>query len=313
MRGRTILILLAVLLALAAIATLFESSRRRSTRTGGKPFFRGLVTEQVDGLRFISEGKETILEKKDGAWTVASEGGFHAEQKLVEDIVQTLPKFKADVVVSSNPANQSLFRVDSTGIEVWVDQSGKQIGHFIVGKPGSDFVSTYVRSAESNDVIVVPVYLPSLFQRGDTWREKTLLSLSQDDIRRFEYEAPSRGRLVVVKQDASLWRMEEPDTGAVEASRLAIALRTIATLKADGFADTVSAASAGLEPDTARVVVETADGQIHQIQIGAPAPGLRYYVRKLGGMQIYTVSKGRLNTLMVPKEILRGSPTGPGM
>ncbi len=313
MRGRTILILLGVLVVLVAVATLFETNRRKATRGGGKPFFKGLKTEQVDGIRFITEGEETILEKKDGVWLVASEGNYRAEQKLVQDIVDKLPRFMADEIVSTNPANQSLFRVDSTGIEVWVDQSGKEIGHFFIGKPGSDFLSTYVRSAASNDVIVVPEYLPSLFQRGETWRERTLNAFAQEDINRYEYASPTRGRVVVVKQDDGQWRMEEPDTGRVEPSRLSVALRTFASLKADGFADTLSAVAAGLEPDTAHVKAVTSDGQEHAIHIGATAPGLRFYIRKPGGSQIYTLAKGRLNSLMVRKEALLGGSTPPGM
>jgi len=308
MRGRTILFLLAVLVVLAAVATLFETSRRRATRVSGTPLFKDLKTDLVDRIRIRWQGKESLLEKKDGKWVVASEGGFPAEPKSVTDIIDKLPKFHADEVISDNPSNRALFQVDTTGAEVWVNQQGKEIGHFFVGKPGPDFLSTYVRPASSDRVLLVQEYLPHLFEKSDTWRERTLFKINQEDIRRYEYTSPSRGTLAVAKDDAGVWHMEAPDTGRVEAGKLSSALRAFANAKASGFADTVTAAAAGLDSDTTRISATLADGSACVLQVGRQTTGNQMLVRKQGADNVVTFPRGGINTMMPRKEVLLPAP-----
>ena len=138
MRGRTIVVLLIVLVVLVLLAIFFEARRNRATETSDTLLFPGLNIELVDRIQILAEGKETVLDKADDQWVVATEGGFAAEPRFVTDILDRLPKFYAENVVSTNPDNQSIFKVDSTGVEVWVNQEGQEIGRFIVGKP--DFV-----------------------------------------------------------------------------------------------------------------------------------------------------------------------------
>ncbi len=308
MRGKTLLFLLGILVVLGGVAAIIDTTRRHATETTSALLFPGLKTELVDKIRINAEGKETVLEKRGDVWQVASEDGHVAEEKAVKDILDRLPKFYYDQVVSTNPANQSLFKVDSTGIEVWVDQKGKEIAHFYVGKPGPDFASTYVRAASSQRVIQVPEYLPSIFQRGETWREKTIFSLTQQDVNRYEYSSPTRGRLLVTKDASGVWHMEEPDTGVVETSKIGIAVGAFSRLKAAGFADTLSAAAAGIEADSTRVAATLADGTSHVLQVGLPAPSLRHYVRRQGSDQIFTVPAGALNTMMPKTDFLKARP-----
>ncbi len=310
MRGRTILILLAVLVVLAGMATLIEKGRSGKTRLKGAQLIPGLKTELVDGIRFRAEGAEVALEKKGNAWVVASEGGFAAEKKPVEDILAALRKCTADEVVSTNRANQGLFMVDTTGTEVWVAQQGKEIAHLFVGKPGPDMLSTYVRPASSDRVILTPGYLPSLFQKRDTWRLKTLVSAKPEEVRGFEYVSPTRGELVLAKSEGGEWRMEKPDTGRVDMSRFNFALRTLSPLKADGFADAIDPMSAGFGADTTHIRISTVDGSTYTLQVGAPAPDGKTYVRLEGDTQIYTMPRGRLNTMMIPPPILKSPPAG---
>jgi hypothetical protein len=141
-----------------------------------------------------------------------------------------------------------------------------------VGKPGPDFLSTYVRAAGSDRVIQVPEYLPSLFSGHPTWREKTLFSLDQENMRRYEYGSPSRGKLLMTREEAGTWNLEEPATGQVNEARAGIMLHTFAALKARDFADTLSADAAGVTPDTTWVQVTMADGSTHRLVVGSAAP-----------------------------------------
>lgn len=309
MKGRKILLLVGVLVILAAAATLFENSRRRSTTESGALLFPGLKVDQVDRLEIDEEGgKQIVLEKKGEKWAVASENGFPAEPKLVQDILDRLPKFYADQVVSTNPQKQSLFHVDSSGVEVRVFQAGKKTAEFIVGKPGPDFLSTYVRAAGSDRVIQVPEYLPSLFSGHTTWREKTLFSLKPEDMRSYSYASPSRGQLMMKRDEAGAWTMEQPQSGKIDDSRVGMIVGAFGRLKAADFADTMSAEGAGILPDTTWIEVALADGSIHRLEIGAAAPKSRRYVRRKGSEAIVTVPIGSINTMMPPASMLLATP-----
>jgi hypothetical protein len=307
MRGRTILMLLAILVVLAGIGALFETSRNRATHVSQTTVFQGLKTDLVDGIRVKWRGKETSLEKKNGTWLVATEGDHPAERKYVADILSRLPKYYSDEVVSTNPANQSLFEVDSSGVEVWVKQSGKEIGHFFVGKPGPDFLSTYVRPAGTNKVILVPDYLPSLFQRQDTWREKTIFGFAQDSISMYEYQSPGRGHVLLKRQPSGVWRMEMPDSGGVNATTLGMPLKAICGLRASGFADTVSAATTGIAADTSHVTATLLDGRTYTLHIGLPTGANKNFAKRDGSDQVFTIPRGAVNTMMPPAPMLRAS------
>lgn len=310
MRGRTILILLGVLVVLAGVATLLEKGRSQKTTLKGVQLIPGMKIELVDGIRFHSEGKDVDLEKKSGTWVVATEGGNVAEKKSVDDLLEALHKCTADEVISTNPGNHHLFMADTSGTELWVEQQGKEIAHLYIGKPGPDMLSTYVRPASSSKVILTRGYLPSLFQGKDTWRQKTLISVKPEDIKRFEYTSPSRGDFAIAKDDAGIWHMEKPDTGKADPARVNLPLRTVSNLKADGFADTIDPIAAGFGADTSHVMITTADGATHAVQIGLPTGEGRNYVRLDGGSQIYTLAKGRINTLMIPQAAAKMLPAG---
>lgn len=308
MRGRNLLILIAILVLLGGSAFLIDSGRRKATESSGKLLFPGLETEQVDRIKIKSAGTETLLEKRDGKWLVATEGSKPAEPKPVADLIDRLTKFFADQVVSTNKANQALFMVDSTGTEVWVDQKGKPVAHFFVGKSTEDWSSTYVRAADSDRVILVPEYLPSIFQRGESWREKTIFGFEMKDITRFGYTSPSRGEILASKDEAGAWKLESPVAGAVEAAKITPAIQAMGQLKAAGFGDDIEPAEAGVIPDTTKITATLADGSSHVLIVGGPAPSNRTYVRRAGEDQIYTIGNGRLKPMFPAKETLLAPP-----
>lgn len=314
MKGRTLAILVAILAVLGGLALLLDASRKRETEGSGKLLFKEMDrTEKIDKIRIDSrEGKESVLEKRGDAWIVASENGKPADQKAVNDLLEKLKTFHADQVVSTNPANQGTFQVDSTGTEVWLSGGGKEIAHFFVGKPGSDYASTYVRAANTDRVILVPEYLTSVFDRGDTWREKTLFSITQEDVKTYEFVSPSKGRLRLVN-DGGTWKLEEPEQGTTDAQKASVAINSFGRLRAYGFADDQTPESAGTGADTTHVTVTTADGATHTLIIGAPAPSNRFYVQKQGSDQIVTIPRGAVNTMLAGKELyLTDSAIPPG-
>ncbi|MDM7914782.1 MAG: DUF4340 domain-containing protein [Candidatus Eisenbacteria bacterium] len=312
MRARTLLVLFGVLVVLVAAAMLFDSSRRRATTVSEKQLFPKLQVEQVDRIRIVSHdeasaatGKETILQKRGDGWVVETEGSHRAEPKFIDDILQRLPRFYYDNVVSENPEKQSLFHVDSTGIEVWITQKGTDVAHFFVGKGGPDFLSTYVRAAESNRVIQVPEYLPSLFTRGNSWRARQIVDIDPEQIRRIEYVSPSRGQLTLARDETGAWMIESPEKAPADPAKMKIALRSVANMRATDFGDDVTPEQAGVAADTTKIQITLADGSTQVVQVGGPAPRNQIYVRRQGTDEVMTLPKGQINTIFVSADFLK--------
>ena len=59
--------------------------------------------------------------------------------------------------VSSNPEKQAVFQVDSSGTEAKLsDASGNLLVHLFAGKTTPEIFNSYVRAADSDDVLYRP-------------------------------------------------------------------------------------------------------------------------------------------------------------
>ncbi|MBD3163153.1 MAG: DUF4340 domain-containing protein [Candidatus Eisenbacteria bacterium] len=311
MRGRTILILLIVLIVLVAIALLYEQSRKRETRPADEAFFPDLVTEEIDRIRIAPADKDTVLlVKRDGDWFVESDGGHAAEEAKIEDLLEQLPKFHADQVVSTNPENRSLFKVDSTGIRIWIWQGGETIGDFIIGKGGPAMMTTYVRPVDSDRVLQVDASLPHMVDQR-TWRQERIFSLDQTNIEAYEYSSPSRGELRLVRGVDGSWMLEEPEEAPADSTRLRIPLGSFARLRTVEWADTLGPEEAGTAADTSWVRAKLADGSVHKLRVGLPTKRNRVFAQKEGQEQIFVIPLGAVNTMMPPPETFMKAPSPP--
>ncbi|MFN8547703.1 MAG: DUF4340 domain-containing protein, partial [Candidatus Eisenbacteria bacterium] len=200
MKPRQTLILALVLVVLAGVAGLVEANKKRQRSPQGSTIFPAFKLDKTDELEIHGKGQEVRLEKKGDAWMVATEGGYPADQKNTKDLLAKISAFKSTDVVATRKESHRTFEVDSTGIEVKAMSGGKVTADFIVGKPGPDFMSSYVRPADKDAVYRVPVYLPSMVDRsGDTWRNKTVVEAEKEKI--VGWTTKSNAETVTVERD----------------------------------------------------------------------------------------------------------------
>ena len=139
MRGRTILILVAVLVALAAIATVVENGRNRKTRPSGAQLIPGMNIDWSTVSSSIPRGRTFCWRRRTTDGLRRAREDSRPSASLSSDILEALRKGTADEVISTNPANQSLFMVDTGGIELRVGQQGKEIAHLYHREAGPGF------------------------------------------------------------------------------------------------------------------------------------------------------------------------------
>ena len=94
------------------------------------------------------------------------------------------------------------------------------------------------------------------------------------------------------------WKTTEPFVGTVQLDDVMnMVVGSIAKITATGFADTVDAVTAGLEPPVRTIEIQTKAGSEHFVEIGLENPARQTFTRIRGDEQIYLVPVGRWNTV----------------
>jgi hypothetical protein len=307
MKPKTTLLLAAVLVVLAGIAVLSQNARKRSFESAGGAIFPEFNSGKAEAISIEGKNKPVELRKQGNGWVVATEGSHEADPKAVKGILDAMDKFTTATLVSTTPEKQSSFQVDSTGIPVRIDQGGKAVAQFIVGKPGPDYMSTYVRPQGQNRVYQVPVYLRSLVDKGsETWRNQVMLDVTPSDVA--SYTTRNSKETVTLEKDASgTWKMTAPFEAPAKADVVSMVLGSLVPVRARGFADTTLTEPAlGLAADTTDVVIKTTDGSSYKFTVGACNPQNQSYTRREGDPTVYLVPRGKWNTVFRPSSALRG-------
>ncbi|MBD3335885.1 MAG: DUF4340 domain-containing protein [Candidatus Eisenbacteria bacterium] len=314
MQGRlkTMLVLAGILIVLVIIAVLSNQARQRA-RSPGEPLYPGFAAEQAERI-ILEKGDDRVeLHKnEEGVWLVATEGDYPADETKVDRVLENIPDFHTRDLVSRNPDKQETFEVtDSLGTKVTVlGSGGTELAHFLVGKQGPGFMSTYVRPAGENTVLLVPKYMRSNYDVNQpTWRDKSIFEFGVDEATRVEILPAEGDSLLVVKGDADAWSIVEPDTFPVKETIWQSMLRSASTLKTDAFADSVpDTVDTGLTPPQQVLRIEMADGRELVLHIGHTDDKNRHYVSKMDDPTIFLLSKGRVSNLMKTLDALKAEP-----
>jgi hypothetical protein len=298
MKPRTTIFLAAVLVVLALAATAFNASRKRQESSLGKPIFPALVAAKVDGIDVLGGGRTVELRRPGKDWLVATEGSQPADPKIPQQLIEAIDKLSTRTLISISKETHAGFQVDTTGFTVRLRQGDKALAEFIVGKPGPDFMSTYIRPAGGDKVYLVPAYLRSVVDRGgETWRNRAVLDIEEEKIVSYTTRN-ARETMTVEKAKDGAWNITSPVQQAARPDIVGIILRSLAALRASGFADsTVTGTTAGLDVDTTAVVVKTDDGSSFTVHVGATTAANQSYTRRDGDPTIYLVPRGRWNTI----------------
>lgn len=298
MKPRTTLILGAVLVVVVAIAAVFNSGRNRQESSLGKPIFPAFSAAKADGIEVRGGGKTVVLRRQGEVWLVVTEGNQPADPKIAKQLIEAMDKLSTRTLISLARETHAGWEVDSTGFTVRISQGAKPVAEFVVGKPGPDFMSTYIRPVSGDKVYLVPVYLRTTVDRGsETWRNRTVLDIEQAKIASYTTRN-TRETVTVEKGKDGEWNITAPTQAKARPEVVSMVLRSLAALRASAFADsTVTGASCGLDADTTAVIVTADDGTSHTIHVGTMTSANWSHTRKDGDPVIYLVPRGRWNTI----------------
>ncbi|MCK4546331.1 MAG: DUF4340 domain-containing protein [Candidatus Eisenbacteria sp.] len=299
------LVMLVILVVLLLVVLVLENPFGGSEKKAVSPLFPGLDSAAVAVVEVYSPSDSTRLEKVDGIWRVATQGGYPADAQAVGEILAKVCDMGRDEVASRNPEKQSIFQVDGSNIEVrFLGADDNVFAHFYVGKSGPGHSGAYVRSVDSDNVILARGYLRGVFDKGARgWRDREIVDVNQNEILRFTM-AHGDTVITVRTDDKIRWYITEPDSVEARMNTTDNVLRAFSTLMADDFGPDVSLEDAGLDQPWGTFTAHLADGTDLVLLVGSEEAGSRW-VKGSDKDMVFKIRQHRVDSLFPPLDRLR--------
>ncbi|MCD4653758.1 DUF4340 domain-containing protein [bacterium] len=334
--NRKFQILILIFIVLGVAVYFRENSRKK--KSAEKPAELGLLfpdfdSAEVVSMSFGSFGGSVQLEKEDEKWFVIDDGKkFPADMNAVDKVMETTREMKATQIISRNPAKHMTFQVNAAQETEISDNDGKQkpftigtmgtevtlsgkdateIAHFYIGKNGSvDFMSTYLRKAGQDEVLLVNGYLKMIYGKGSNsaWKDLLICELQPEEISEIRLGKGSDAIVigqVINSEDKSLepgkiWTMIKPDRGVLDSPMLQRITGMFRRFRAAEFADDgKTMAEYGFENPTGQITVKSFEGDERVFLFGnlTDEKSSKYFFKEDGQDQVYVVPKYRLETI----------------
>ncbi len=294
---RPLIILLGILVLciIVAVILLRQPGEVSSSGVTGDTIAR-FDSASMDRMEIRGHTGTAVLEKQADGWMLVAPMHYKADPAAVAEALSRARRSEVKNVVSTNPAKQSLFDVDTAGTLVTLSGGGAREA-FRVGKTSPSFTETYVRREGSNDVLLVDGLLSSVFAKTPgEWRDRTIFSTPVGSITSVAFHFGDTSFVLTLAD--SLWKV---DGVAGQGQAVQSFLAALSSLQADAFVDT---AVASMPPLTCMIEVQGTS-----ITFFWNAPASQYYVATSRGPQIFTLSSWKGNQVVRrKKDFLTATP-----
>ena len=302
------LILLIVLIIFASVILLVErpfENKTKKTREEASPLFPDLKIEQVKKIVVKKSNTTTTLENRDNLWYILDKEGYPADPTLVAGVIKKIQGFKKINLASRKKDKHSLFEVkEGMGVEVTLlGPEKKELARFLIGKTGPDFLSTYIRKADSDDVYLYDDYLRGDFDRPvNNWRDKTILAFNPNEVVTLTIsKLKEKETIVLTKDTQGNWQLEEPISSLAENPPTEKLLTTLGNLKATDFADEEKELKdSGIDDPTYQITVRLKDNRKKTLLVGNTKERGQYYAKNDEKKYLFLLDHNTVENL-VPK------------
>jgi len=263
------LILLIVLIIFASVILLFERPfENKAKKNSGRSLslFPDLKIEQVKKIVVKKSNTTTTLENQDNVWYLLDKEAYPADPTIVEGVIKKIQGFKKINLASRKKDKHSLFEVkEGMGVEViLLGPEKKELARFLIGKTGPDFLSTYIRKGDSDDVYLYGDYLRADFDKqANNWRDKNILAFNTAEVVTLTIsKLKEKEAIALTKDTQDNWQLEEPISSLAENPAIEKILTTLGNLRATDFADEEKEVKdSGIDDPTYQITVRLKDNR----------------------------------------------------
>lgn len=280
-----------------------------------------------------------VFEKSDGVWWLTRPIEAQVSRAAEVELNGLFARPIATDDLDLDPKKRDDYGLDdASAVQVSIYEKGREqaalalrVGHE-VQVPRTGVRRTYIQKEDDPRVYRAQIGLGHFFRAPlSELRTRQVVGLDASSIRALNIQASpaaeqaadpapeaERYRLKLIHMDYA-WALAEPQLGqggedgqdapALDLERVDALVRTVAELRADGFAEDKTPEQVGLEPAAFSIIIETPVGT-HVLRLGDAAPGQKVYARFDDG-PIFTLNQSTGALLRPSAASLLKSPAQP--
>jgi hypothetical protein len=305
------IILIIIFCLLIGIAYLLNRPTKKTSKE--IILFPEFDSEKATNIQVDGQTNKLTLSKEGDQWIVIEEDSLPADKEQIKQALQTVSELKRDNIVSRNPSKQEIFQVDpNKGFKVEIKgEEDKTLAHFYIGKNGPDFMSTYFRKADSDEVILYKgFHLRSRFDKpGDTWLDKFIIIVQEQDVDCLEFNRADGPFSLLHDHEEEKWRLDSPEESDIKKNMEKDITQTLFTLRAtkvQRMKPDQALEEFGLDNPFLSIKIIMADETSKTLLIGKKDEKTEeYYVKLFDREIIYSVGKFSIDKINKPWQELK--------
>jgi len=297
-------ILAATLIAIIAVIMIVHHLNQRKPNPQSMLIYPRYSTTTCTRILFRDRSDTTMLIRRGTIWDVMptrqptpdatghqqiSELEYPADTALVEKALSMIATIQRQDLISSNPAKQAEFQVDS-GSALFMeclDSAGASLGGAYIGKTAETYDSYYVRPTGSNDVYSVPGGIRfAFFANRNRWLDKSIVPFDLSSARAIKIESRDSGTIELVKTAGTPgdsgkngeWMITAPVKVRADAKKVQFLLNSIAQFKTVSWEGnmTLTDSAMGFTRPSEKLTVSLANGVTKSLIIGGDKVAMKW-------------------------------------
>ena len=276
MKGKSLAILAAVVIAVLAYILLIERHRPTSEemKSEAEKVLQDFDRDQVTSIVIERDSGRVWLEKVGETWRLREPLDFAADESAVNSTLGTLANLQADRRLSADKIDPEAYGLDDPPITIRLrtGDGGETVLDISDEMPlGS---KRALRLAGAGEIMVVPGWFVSDLEREvDDWRSREVVGISEDQVASIEIGA-GEDRIRAVRLDES-WQLLQPVDDLGDRDHLQSLVRDLDSLRIEGFLDgPVDLGDLGLDAPEYEITVIRADGgEPLRLELGSTREG----------------------------------------
>ncbi len=263
--------------------------------------FLELDSASVDGIEFRKLGTSLVFRKSKQRWYVVEPDSFRADRSAVGKLLSEASHLEVGELISSNRAKQLVFQVDTlTGTRLDFLAGENRVASVVVGKMSSDFLHSYLRKTNSDNVYLAKGQFSQMANRSvHRWRDRSILAFDPKQIK--EIELNTSEQKVKLAEEDTLWSLSRyPYEESIPADGQAVQdyISTLASIKADEFPRSPEAKQVDFSRPQLVVRLSFADGHEERLlAVRTEKESNRYFVKTDQDRNIFILFEYNFNRL----------------
>jgi hypothetical protein len=266
-----LLVLMAVLAGLYFLMDASESERIEEEQEK-VAFLDGLQPNVISRIELSRGDQErvTLVRLPENQWGLAEKDNFPVEENAIRQFMSGLTYCDEGApVVGGRDKHEYLLLSESNGIRVKLYNGTNLAADYFIGKPGPTLGSTYVRRADSDQILMVYAALGTgAIPLERNWIKRQQWKLKDTDIASMSIQIGEDAPMVFSRSEEGAWTITAPRVLPGDLSQLRGLMASLVFLHLSAVPRDEELTMTGLENPLCQVSLTLHDGTVHTLKLG---------------------------------------------